>query len=109
MLLSVGEGNVNCDRCCGASGVFASSVLSATVSMTAFLLFRVFSFGGFFLVYCSIGRRELGFIARVFGHYCDYRVVVIGCIVNMDSRMGVSRCWDSIVMVGNGNIIFVVG
>ena len=109
MLLSVGEGNVNCGRCCGASGGFARSVLLATVAMTAFLLYRVFSFGSFFLVYFPIGRRELGVNARVFGHYCDYRVVVTGCIVNMDSGMGASRCWDSIVMVGDGKIIFVVG
>ena len=90
MLLGVGEGN--CGRCCETSGVFARSVVLATLSMTAFLLFRVFSFGSFFLVYCPIGRRELGFIARVFGHYGDYRVVVIWCIVDMDLGMGASRC-----------------
>ena len=59
-------------------------------------------------MYFPIGRRELGVIARVFGHYCDYRVVVTGCIIDMDVRMGASRCWDSIVM-GNGKIIFVIG
>ena len=77
--------------------------------MTAFLLYHLFSFGSFFLVYFPIGRRELGVIARVFGHYCDYRVVVTGCIIDMDVGMGASRCWDSIVMVGDGEIIFVVG
>ena len=60
-------------------------------------------------MYCPIGRRELGVIARVFSHYCDYRVVVTGCIVNMDLGIGASCCWDSIVMVGDGKIIFVVG
>ena len=73
-MLSVGEGNVNCGRCCGASGVFARSVLSATVSMTAFLLFRVFGFGSVVLVYFLVGRWELGVVARVFGRYCDYGV-----------------------------------
>ena len=72
----------------------------ATLSMTAFLLFRVFGFGRCFLVYCPIGRRWLGFIARVFGHYGDYRVVVTRCIIDMDVGMGASRCWDSIVIVG---------
>ena len=109
MLLSVGEGNVNCGRCCGASGVFASSVSSATVLMTAFLLFRVLSLGNFCLVYFPIGKRELGVITRVFGHYCDYRGVVIGRIVSMGSRMGVSLCGGGIVMMGNSIIIFVIG
>ena len=107
MLLGVGEGN--CGRCCETSGVFARSVVLATLSMTAFLLFRVFGFGRCFLVYCPIVRRWLGFIARVFGHYGDYRVVVTGCIIDMDVGMGASRCWDIIVMVGGCKIIFVVG
>ena len=56
-----------------------------------------------------MGRRELDFIAGVFGHYCDYRVVVTGCIIDMYVGMGASRCWDGIVMVGDCKIIFVVG
>ena len=108
-MLSVGEGNVNCGRCGGASGGFTRSGLSATVSMTAFLLFRVFNFGSFVLVCFVIGRRDLGVITRVFGHYCDYRGVVIGRIASINSRMGVSRCGVRNVMLGNGSIIFVVG
>ena len=107
MLLSVGEGN--CGRCCEASGVFARGVVLTTLSMMAFLLFRVFSFGSFFLVYFPIGRRELGVIARVFGHYCDCRGVVIGCIVNIGLRMGVSCCGGNIVLVGSGKIVVVIG
>ena len=83
--------------------------MSATVSMSAFLLFRVFGDGSVVLVYFLVGRWELGVVASVFGRYCDYRVIVIGCIVSIDLGMGGIRCWVSMVMVGSGSIIFVVG
>ena len=109
MLLIVSEGNVNCGRCCRASGDFASSVSSATVAMTAFLLFRGLSLGNFCLVYFPIGKRESDVITRVFGHYCDCRGVVIGCIVNIGSRMGVSCCVGNFALVGIGKIVVVIG
>ena len=77
--------------------------------MSAFLLFRVLSLGNFCLVYFPIGKRELCVITRVFGHYCDCRGVVIVRIVSIGSRMGVSCCGGSIVMVGSGKIVFVIG
>ena len=83
--------------------------MSATVSMSAFLLFQVFAFRVVVMVYSLVEKREVCAVARVFGCYCDYGVIVIGCIVSIDSGMGAIRCWVSMVMVGNGNIIFVVG
>ena len=77
--------------------------------MSAFLLFRVFGLGSVVLVYFLVGRWEVGVVARVFGCYCDYGVIVISWIGSIDSGMGGIRCWVSKVMVGNGIIIFVVG
>ena len=110
MLRSVSEGNVNCGRCDRASWAFARSVSSATVAMTAALLFWVLGLGSFCLGYFPIGERELSdVITRVFGHYCDCRGVVISCIVNVGARMGVSCCWGNIVLVGSGKIVVVIG
>ena len=60
-------------------------------------------------MYVVVGRGKLCVVARVFGCYCDYGVIVIGCIARIDSGMGGKRCWVSMVMVGSGSIIFVVG
>ena len=91
------------------SGGCSRSGLSATVSMSAFLLCRVFAFRVVVLVYFLVEKREVWAVARVFGCYCDYGVIVIGCITSIDSGMGGKRCWVSMVMVGSGSIIFVVG